>query len=232
MPIEPPPSQWHLPSPLSAGDDDVVAIGADLAPGTLLAAYRAGLFPMPVSGLETMAWWSPEPRGILPLDALRISSSLRRSCARFEIRIDSAFERVVEACADPRRPNGWIDPAIRAAYVELHRLGWAHSVEAWSADGELAGGLYGVAVGGLFAGESMFHRRPDASKVALVALVSMLRSDGVAGRLLDVQWKTDHLGRLGAVEVSRRRYLELLAQALERPAPDALTPGSLPAQSG
>ena len=232
MPTEPPASQWQFPSPARAGSDDVVAIGADLAPGTLLAAYRAGLFPMPVDGIAAMVWWSPDPRGVLPLESLRVSNSLRRSCARFEIRVDTAFEEVVDACADPGRPNGWIDPEIRAAYVALHRLGWVHSVEAWSADGELAGGLYGISVGGLFAGESMFHRRTDASKVALVALVAMLRSDGVAGRLLDVQWRTDHLARLGAVEVPRRRYLELLERALAEPAPAALTAGSVPPRSG
>lgn len=232
VPIEPPPSQWQFPSPRRAAGDEVVAIGADLAPGTLLSAYRAGLFPMPVDGVAAMVWWSPDPRGVLPLDSLRVSSSLRRSCARFEIRIDSSFAEVVDACADPRRPKGWIDPAIRDAYVELHRLGWAHSVEAWTPDGELAGGLYGVAVGGLFAGESMFHRRTDASKVALVALVSLMRSDGVAGRLLDVQWRTEHLARLGAVEVPRHRYLEALEQALERPTPTALTGGSVHRHSG
>ena len=232
VPIEPPPSQWQFPSPRHVAGDDVVAIGADLAPGTLLAAYRAGLFPMPVDGVAAMVWWSPDPRGVLPLDSLRVSSSLRRSCARFEIRIDSSFADVVDACAAPRRPKGWIDPAIRDAYVELHRLGWAHSVEAWTPDGELAGGLYGVAVGGLFAGESMFHRRTDASKVALVALVSLLRSDGVGGRLLDVQWRTDHLARLGAVEVPRHRYLEALEQALERSTPAALAGGSVRRKSG
>ena len=232
MPIEPPASRWQFPSPLRAGADDVVAIGGDLEPGTLLAAYRAGLFPMPVDGAPAMVWWSPDPRGVLPLDGLRVSTSLRRSCARYEIRVDSSFAAVVDACADPGRPHGWIDPAIREAYVELNRLGWAHSVEAWTADGELAGGLYGVAVGGLFAGESMFHRRTDASKVALVALVSMMRSDGVSGRLLDVQWRTDHLTRLGAVEVARRHYLECLERALELPPPRPLTAGSVTPDSG
>ena len=232
MPIEPPPSQWQFPSPPPAGSDDVVAIGADLAPGTLLAAYRAGLFPMPVDGVDAMIWWSPDPRGVLPLDGLRVSHSLRRSCARFEIRVDTAFEQVIDACADPRRPQRWIDPAIRAAYVDLHRLGWAHSVEAWAPGEELAGGLYGVAVGGLFAGESMFHRRTDASKVALVALVSIMGADGVGGRLLDVQWRTEHLGRLGAVEVPRRSYLQLLGRALAQPAPAALQAGSVRPDSG
>lgn len=216
--MEPPPTKWVFPDP-AAADDDLVAVGADLRPGTILAAYRSGLFPMPLGGRDVggvPAWWSPDPRGILPLDGLRVSRSLRRSCERFELRVDTAFEHVIDACADPSRDHGWISPRIRHAYVELHHLGWAHSVEAWSKDdGSLAGGLYGVAIGGLFAGESMFHRRRDASKTALVGLVERLRKGGA--RLLDVQWCTPHLASLGAVEVSRRRYLELLAEALARP---------------
>jgi leucyl/phenylalanyl-tRNA--protein transferase len=194
-------------------------VGADLEPGTLLSAYRTGIFPMPVAAGddEVLVWWSPDPRGVLPLDGLRVGRSLRRSCTRFEIRVDSAFEAVVDACADPSRSGRWITPSIRDAYVGLHRLGWAHSVEAWDAEG-LAGGLYGVAVGGLFAGESMFHRRTDASKVALVGLVERLREGGAA--LLDVQWVTPHLASLGAVEVPRAEYLERLAEAVERALPD------------
>jgi leucyl/phenylalanyl-tRNA---protein transferase len=174
-----------------------------------------------------MGWWSPDPRAIVPLDGLRVSRSLRRSCPRFDVRVDTAFSAVVAACADRRRPGGWITAEIRDAYVELNRLGWAHSVEAWSRDdGALCGGLYGVAIGGLFAGESMFHRRTDASKVALVGLVERLhdlaaRGTGPEGRLLDVQWRTDHLATLGAVEVSRRSYLDLLAIALALPLPVA-----------
>jgi leucyl/phenylalanyl-tRNA--protein transferase len=205
-----------MPDPAAAGDSDLVAVGADLAPGTLLAAYRAGLFPMPVEG--TLGWWSPDPRGILPLDGLRVSRSLRRACGRFEVRVDTAFDEVVTACADPRRTGGWISDGIRAAYCRLHRLGWVHSVETWS-DGELVGGLYGVAVGGLFAGESMFHLRSDASKVALVALVDLLTDGGAT--LLDVQWCTPHLASLGVVDVTRASYLALLAEALERPLPTA-----------
>ena len=219
-PVEPPPTTWAFPDPAGAGDD-LVAVGADLAPGTLLSAYRSGLFPMPLGGNEpggVPAWWSPDPRGVLPLDGLRVSRSLRRSCLRFEVRLATAFEAVIDACADPDRPQGWISPEMRDAYLALHHLGWAHSVEAWSVeDGTLAGGLYGVAIGGLFAGESMFHRRTDASKAALVALVSLLREEGAS--LLDVQWRTPHLASLGAVEVSRRRYLRLLAQALSQPLP-------------
>jgi leucyl/phenylalanyl-tRNA--protein transferase len=224
VPVEPPPSPWVFPDPEDA-EDDLVGIGADLAPGTLLAAYRAGIFPMPENGVRPpMHWFSPVQRGIVPLDGLLVSRSLRRATRDYEIRVDTAFDAVVEACGDPRREAGWITRDIAAAYSELHRLGWAHSVEAWR-DGELAGGLYGVGIGGLFAGESMFHRTRDASKVALVGLVSLLSSDGVAGRLLDVQWVTPHLASLGAVEVPRAAYLRLLSRAL--PLPEPAWPGGL-----
>jgi len=197
-----------------------VGLGADLEPGTILAAYRSGLFPMPVDD-GMLAWWSPEPRGVLPLDGLRVSRSLRRSCARYEVRVDTAFASVVAACADPDRAGHWITDGIAAAYQRLHKLGWAHSVEAWSPEGDLVGGLYGIATGGLFAGESMFHRAPDASKVALVALVELLGGAAGAeeGRLLDVQWRTDHLASLGVVEVDRATYRRRLARALALPLP-------------
>jgi leucyl/phenylalanyl-tRNA---protein transferase len=220
VPTEPPPTPWHFPPPEAADDDGVVGLGADLEPGTLLAAYRRGLFPMPLAGSGPIAWWSPDPRGILPLDGLRVSRSLRKACGRFTVEVDTAFAAVIEACSDTRRPGGWITEPVKTAYVRLHHLGWAHSVEAWTADGELAGGLYGVAVGGLFAGESMFHRRTDASKVALVGLVQRLVDGGAS--LLDVQWVTPHLASLGAVAVSRRRYLRLLDDALARPLPGFL----------
>lgn len=198
-----------------------MGIGADLEPGTLLAAYRCGLFPMPSGAArDPMYWFSPVRRGVLPLDGLVVSRSLRRSVREFEIRVDTAFAEVVAACADPSRPSGWIDGEIRAAYQRLHDLGWAHSVEAWR-DGRLVGGLYGVAIGGLFAGESMFHRERDASKVALVALVERLRDRHAAARLLDVQWATPHLESLGVVEVSREVYLRRLARALRAPLPAA-----------
>jgi leucyl/phenylalanyl-tRNA--protein transferase len=229
MPLEPPPSQWTFPDPSRTRDGEVVGVGGDLEPGTILAAYRAGVFPMPLPR-QKLVWWSPQPRAVLPLDGLHASRRLLRSGRRFEVRVNTAFEAVIDACADPRRPGSWIDPEIRAAYVRLHGLGWAHSVEAWSrAAGELEGGLYGIAIGGLFAGESMFHRAADASKVALVHLVDMLSADeggaaaaARAGRLLDVQWRTDHLAGLGAVEVTRRRYAELLERALRLPLPRAL----------
>jgi len=181
---------------------------------------------MPLRRNGPMAWWSPDPRAIIPLDGLHVSRSLRRAQRRFDVRVDTAFAAVIDACADPRRPGGWITPAIRDAYVELHRLGWAHSVETWSVDdGTLAGGLYGVAIGGLFAGESMFHHRTDASKVALVALVGILRDDGNdgRGRLLDVQWRTEHLASLGAIEIARAEYLSRLGRALALPLPPAFT---------
>lgn len=218
-PVEPPPTAWGMPDPASADDSGLVAVGADLEPGTILAAYRSGLFPMPVRR-KVMGWWSPDPRGVLPLDGLRVSRSLRRSCARYEVRVDTAFDAVIEACADPKRPHGWIDHRIRDAYRTLHRMGWAHSVESWDDDGRLVGGLYGIAIGGLFAGESMFHRATDASKVALVHLVELLREGGA--ELLDVQWRTDHLATLGVVEIPRAEYLQRLAQAIERPLPPAL----------
>jgi leucyl/phenylalanyl-tRNA--protein transferase len=215
-PVEPPASPWHFPD-VRGIDDDLVAVGADLAPGTLLAAYRAGLFPMPLDDDPT-GWFSPVRRGVLPLGGLKVSKSLRRSFRDYEIRVDTAFAEVIEACADPSRDGGWIDDEILDAYGVLHDLGWAHSVEAWH-DGELAGGLYGIAIGGLFAGESMFHRRRDASKAALVGLVGLLRDGHAERRLLDVQWRTDHLASLGVVEIPRREYLDRLRDALTVPLP-------------
>lgn len=217
-PVDPPPTPWAFPDPRGRDEHDIVCIGADLEPATLLAAYRAGLFPMPIGKRwrqSVIGWFSPDPRGIIPLDGLRVSRSLRQSTRRFEIRVDTCFTDVMTACADPRRPHGWIDAGIVDAYTRLHELGWAHSVEVFR-DGELAGGLYGVAVGGLFAGESMFHRVTDASKVALVALVERLVAGGYG--LLDVQWLTPHLASLGAVAVPQEEYLTLLAAALPLPA--------------
>lgn len=212
MPSEPPPTPWAFPPAERADQHGVVGMGADLEPGTLLTAYRSGLFPMPVDGQGLIAWWSPDPRGVLPLDGLRVTRSMRQSANRYEIRIDTAFDAVVDGCRDPRRDGAWITPRIKAAYTQLHDLGWAHSVEAWSEDDRLVGGLYGVAIGGLFAGESMFHRERDASKVALMGLVGVLRAGGAA--LLDVQWTTDHLVSLGAVDLPRRAYLARLRAAV------------------
>jgi leucyl/phenylalanyl-tRNA---protein transferase len=211
--VEPPLSSWHFPSVDAADEDGLVGVGADLEPGTLLAAYRSGLFPMPVGRDGPMGWWSPDPRGVLPLDGLLVTRSLRRSLRRYEVRVDTEFESVMRACGDPARSGGWITEPMVSAYVRMHELGWAHSVETWTEDGELVGGLYGIAIGGLFAGESMFSLQTDASKVALVALVDRLRAAGF--RLLDVQWATPHLRTLGVVEIPRPRYVVALEEARE-----------------
>lgn len=206
---------WDLPDPLDAPDgEDLVALGGGLDPGTVLTGYARGLFPMEVAvagelgGGQTLGWWSPDPRGVLRLADLRISRSLAKSCRRFTVTFDSRFEDVMRACADPGRPQGWITEEFIAAYVHLHQLGFAHSVEVWSGE-QLVGGLYGVEIGGLFAGESMFHRMRDASKVALVVLVERLIACP-GERLIDVQWSTTHLASLGVVEIPRTDYLHLL----------------------
>ncbi|CAA9340970.1 MAG: Leucyl/phenylalanyl-tRNA--protein transferase [uncultured Nocardioidaceae bacterium] len=220
-PVEPPQTDWAFPDPTRAEDDDLVSMGADLEPGTILAAYRRGLFPMPMGGPDDpLLWWAPQRRGVLPLDALRVSRSLRQSARRMEVRVDTAFPAVIAACADPARESGWIDARMAEAYSRLHRLGWVHSVETWQS-GRLVGGLYGVAVGGLFAGESMFHHVRDASKVALLGLVDLLRDEHAGDRLLDVQWRTPHLASLGVVEVSRSSYTAMLRGALALPLPAA-----------
>ena len=223
VPVEPDRTPWSFPDPGRWPEgDDLVGLGADLEPGTLLSAYRSGIFPMPVGEPgDPMHWFSPMRRAVLPLDRLRVSRSLRRSVRDFEIRVDTALEMVIDGCADVTRDSGWIDADVRAAYLRLHELGWVHSVEAWR-DDRLAGGLYGVAIGGLFAGESMFHRERDASKVALVGLVDLLSDEHAAARLLDTQWQTPHLESLGVVELSRSDYLARLRAALMLPLPAAL----------
>ena len=205
-------SRWRFPSPSEMPESDLVTIGGDLLPSTLIHAYRRGIFPMEVTGLPgVLGWWSPDPRGIMPLDGLRVTRSMRQSARRFDIRIDTCFADVIRACADPSREDGWITNDFIAAYQRLHELGWAHSVEVFGRDGALAGGLYGVRVGGVFAGESMFHHKRDASKVALMALVDLMRTSGMA--LLDVQWCTEHLASLGAIAISREDYFARLADA-------------------
>jgi len=208
VPLEP-PTQWSFPAARTAGPDEIVAVGGDLEPGTLVAAYRRGLFPMRAQGL--LAWWSPDPRGIMPLDGFHASRSLRRKRGRFDVRVDTAFEAVMRSCAAPGRPYGWIDESFITAYTRLYHLGWAHSVETWL-DGVLVGGVYGIRIGRFFAGESMFHRVTDASKVALWATVDLLRLDDAT--LFDVQWTTSHLASLGAIDVSREVYLSLLTSAV------------------
>jgi leucyl/phenylalanyl-tRNA---protein transferase len=183
----------------------------------LLAAYASGWFPM-ADDQGQISWYSPDPRGIIPLERFHASARLRRVVRQgaFRIEIDSAFERVIRACAEVERgPDGagtWISHEIVDSYCALHDLGYAHSVEAWQED-QLVGGLYGVALGGAFFGESMFHRATDASKVVLVALVERLRARGFA--LLDTQWVTPHLEQFGAVEVSRTDYMRLLETGLK-----------------
>ena len=191
MPIEPEPCAWALPARDGGRPEDVVALGADLAPGTLLAAYRGGLFPMPVDEAPAMVWWSPDPRGVIPLDGFHVSRSLRRTRRRYAITVDRAFGAVVAGCADPARPRR-LDHAARSAPPTrgLHALGWAHSVEAWDAGGTLAGGLYGVEIGGLFAAESKFHVRTDASEGRGRGAWSSGCGRPAAPRLLDVQWTT------------------------------------------
>jgi leucyl/phenylalanyl-tRNA--protein transferase len=201
-----------------ADDDGLVLIGGRLSIPWLLDAYRHGIFPWPHRAVEPMLWWSPNPRAILPLDRFHVSRRLGRRLrsGKFRASCDEAFVEVLRHCAtgNGRRGGTWLFPAMQRAYAELHRHGHAHSVEIWEQD-RLVGGVYGVAVGGLFAAESMFHRATDGSKAALARLVAHLRRRGY--RLLDIQQWTPHTGSLGAIEISRSDYLRLLAEAVEAP---------------
>jgi len=209
-------SIWEFPAKENWPRHDVVGRGADLQPETLIYAYRHGVFPMVSSDLKdpttNLLWWSPQMRAIIPLNGLVTTRSMRRSARKFEIRVDTNFEHVMRNCAAPHRDNGWITEEFIEAYLRLHQLGWAHSIEVIDENGFLAGGLYGVRIGGFFAGESMFHLVRDASKVALMALVDLMRSSNMS--LLDVQWLTPHLESLGAVAIKRDQYLRLLATAV------------------
>lgn len=204
---------------------DLIAFSSEFDAAITVEAYRAGVFPMPLHGTgfdAEMGWWSPVRRGVLPLDALRVTRSLSQSAKRYRTTIDAAFARVLAGCADPTRDSGWIDADIARVYTDLHRQGIVHSVETWDAAGRLVGGLYGVSLGGLFAGESMFHHPVlgrDASKVALLALVEFLADDYAEDRIIDVQWQTPHLAGLGAIEIDRDEYLALLDEALDIPGP-------------
>ncbi len=203
-----------MPDPATALPNGLLAAGGDLAPGTVLASYRAGIFPWPDQG-GRMLWWSPDPRAILELDAFHESRSLhrRRKSGRFTTTFDRACGAVLEGCSD-RAEGTWLNAEMKAAYLMLHKMGWVHSVEVWLGD-RLVGGLYGVAIGGFFAAESMFHRETDASKVAVAELVERLRGKGF--RLLDVQFQTPHLQSLGVRELPRSEYLERLAAAIAQP---------------
>jgi leucyl/phenylalanyl-tRNA--protein transferase len=185
-------------------------LAAMIAPEILLQGYRLGVFPMAMED-GAIEWFSPDPRGILPLEGFHLPHALERVLRKglFEVRLDTSFAQVVRRCAE--RPETWINPEIIESYTRLHDLGHAHSVEAWS-DGKMVGGLYGVSIGGAFFGESMFHDVTDASKVALCALVERLRAKRFV--LLDTQWLTPHLERFGAVEISRREYMHALARAV------------------
>ena len=209
-----------FPAPEKAGPHGLLMTGGSLAPHWMLAAYRRGIFPMPVETAEqtVLAWFSPDPRGVLELDQLHVSRRLTRRMRRgeFQFTCDQAFAQVVAGCAPARSADDgcWITAAMQRAYLALHREGVAHSVEAWQ-DGALVGGIFGVAIGGFFAGESMFHRTTDASKAALAHLVTHLRCRGC--RLFDVQWTNDHTCSLGARDIPRREYLARLRAAVDLP---------------
>jgi leucyl/phenylalanyl-tRNA--protein transferase len=210
------PDPSLFPDPEQADADGLVAVGGDLSPRRVLAAYASGIFPWPVQRYA-LCWFSPDPRMLLYPDQLQVSRSLRKACARFEVRFDTAFGQVIRACAEtPRRHERgtWITPDIVDAFQALHELGWAHSVEAWQ-DGELVGGLYGISIGRMFCGESMFYRVADASKVAFVGLVHEAERRRFA--FVDCQIHTDHLASLGAAPVPRAQFLRELAVAVGAP---------------
>jgi leucyl/phenylalanyl-tRNA--protein transferase len=192
--------------------------GSNWEPDTLLAAYERGLFPMPYEiddESEAIGWWSPTFRAIFVPEEIRVSRSLRQSMKNFTVTVDEQFRDVVIACGDPQRPQGWINTNVIDAFTRLHELGHAHSIEVRDTAGELVGGLYGVEIGGVFAGESMFHQVRDASKVALVHLASLMSR--TPGRIIDSQWMTEHLRSLGAQEIGRSSYCQMVLQKRSMP---------------
>jgi leucyl/phenylalanyl-tRNA---protein transferase len=221
--------------PLEAALDDpngLLAAGADLSPQRLIDAYRHGIFPW-YNEAQPILWWSPDPRMVLPVEEFKIPRSLQKTLkqGRFAIRVDSAFRAVMEECSEPRpgQSGTWITPPVVDAYTRLHRLGHAHSVEAWLG-GKLVGGLYGVAIGRMFFGESMFAREPDASKVALVRLVELLKARDMP--LIDCQQETQHLARFGARPIPRRRFADWLSRLVHWPQPVGTWAGVEPARAG
>ncbi len=230
-PIEPPPSRAVFPDARRPDAPDVVAVGCDFSPGTLLAAYRNGIFPWPHDDPQRLErsrdeplvlWFSPNPRAIFPLESEPAwARSLRRTLRThpYQVTLDEDFSAVVRMCGETRPGHTWIIPELVEGYGRLHELGWAHSVEVWEQNPEgrvLIGGIYGLCIGGLFAGESMFHLRRDASKIAFVSLVDRLRARQML--VFDVQVQNPHLASLGCVEIARDEYFSRLAQALQRPA--------------
>lgn len=219
MPVFSLPPEHVFPDPNLARPDGLLAWGGDLDPRRLLSAYATGIFPW-YSEEQPILWFSPDPRFVLYVDELRVGRSLRKTLkkAPYRLTLDTAFRSVMEACGQvPRRGQAgtWITQDMLTGYTQLHEAGFAHSVEAWSPDGELVGGLYGVCLGRIFFGESMFALAPDASKIAFVALVDQLAGWGVD--LVDSQVYTDHLARFGAREIPRVRYLELLDERIQEP---------------
>jgi leucyl/phenylalanyl-tRNA---protein transferase len=206
----------RFPDPATAPADGPLALGGDLAPETLVEAYALGIFPWP-DGRGRLSWWSPDPRAVFPIGGVHVSRSLARTLrsGRFRCTVDTAFAQVVAACAHRPGEGTWIVPAMESAYRRLHAMGLAASLEVWEED-RLVGGIYGVVLGSAFMGESMFHRVPDASKVALVHLDRRLAAGGFT--LFDAQLPTPHLLRMGAEVVPRRRYLAALAGAVAAPA--------------
>jgi leucyl/phenylalanyl-tRNA--protein transferase len=208
----------YFPSPLDSAEDGLICVGGKLAPDWLLDAYRHGIFPWPVWDDEPMAWWSLDPRAIFEFECVRVSRRLARTIrsGKFTVTCDRDFAGVIQACGTvaDRSEGTWLTPSMIAAYCELHEMGHAHSIEVWH-DNQLAGGTYGVAIGGLFAAESMFYRVRDASKVAVVSLLAHLKARGY--QLCDIQQWTPHTGRLGAIMIPRCDYLRRLAEATRLP---------------
>jgi len=209
-------SVWDFPTLEQMPQDDLVILGADLKPETVIDSYQHGIFPMhiEVDNKRQIGWWSPQQRGILPLNKINISKSLQKSMKKFHVSFDQAFDQVIDGCGDDKRPQGWINEEIKIAYKKLFELGYVHSVEVWNKNDELVGGLYGVEVQGLFAGESMFHKETDASKTAMVYLVKKLKDAG-GKRLFDVQWQTPHLKSMGVIKIPRKKYLSMLPEVMK-----------------